>query len=58
MLEELPMCCRRCASKESAFVYPAWTHKCLKAKPMVEGCRWRSDRRLTLKEERNERPNY
>ena len=57
MLEELPMCCRRCASKESAFVYPAWTHKCLKAKPMVEGCRWRSDRRLTLKEERNQKCN-
>lgn len=58
MLDELPMCCRRCASKQSAYTYPAWTHTCLKHKPMQEGCAWRTDRRISLKEERNERKDY
>ena len=58
MLADLPTCCQCCASRQSAFVYPAWTHSCLKSKPMVEDCRWKSNRRLTFKEERNERQDY
>ena len=58
MLDELPMCCRTCANLQSEFIFPAWNRTCLKGKPMVEGCRWKADRRLTLKEERNERQDY
>jgi len=32
---------------------PAWSHKCLKVKPMVEGCNWKQARHLNFEE--NER---
>jgi len=51
--QELPMCCRQCANRESQYVFPAWDHKCLKHKPMIDGCRWKSARHLNFKE--NER---
>jgi hypothetical protein len=54
--DELPMCCRSCAHKQSQYLYPAWTHWCAKNKPMVEGCRWKTPR--THSEVRNERKDY
>jgi hypothetical protein len=54
--DELPMYCRACAHKQSQYLYPAWTHRCTKAKPMVEGCRWKTPR--THSEVRNERKFY
>lgn len=56
MTDELPMCCRACAHKQSQYLYPAWTHRCTKARPMVEGCRWKTPRTHT--EPRNERQDY
>ena len=54
--DELPMCCRACAHKQSQYLYPAWTHRCAKNKPMVDGCRWKTPRTTT--ELRNERQDY
>lgn len=54
--DELPMCCRSCAHKQSQYLYPAWTHRCGKARPMVEDCRWKTARATT--EPRNERQDY
>ena len=56
MTDELPMCCRSCAHKQSQYLYPAWTHRCAKNRPMVEGCRWKTPR--THSEVRNERKDY
>lgn len=55
-MTELPMCCRACAHKQSQYLYPAWTHRCGKGKPMVEDCRWKTARATT--EPRNERQDY
>ena len=47
------MACRQCAHRHSQYIYPAWSHKCLKTKPMVEGCNWKQARHLNFAE--NER---
>ena len=52
MNSELPMCCRTCAERQSQYVFPSWTHGCLKKQAMVEGCRWKRVRTLTIKEEK------
>lgn len=54
--DELPMCCRSCAHKQSQYLYPAWTHRCTKAKPMVESCKWKAAHHTS--EVRNERKDY
>ena len=51
--QELPMSCRQCAHRHSQYIYPAWSHKCLKVKPMVEGCNWKTARHPNFEE--NER---
>ena len=51
--QELPMSCRQCAHRHSQYIYPAWSHKCLKTKPMVEGCNWKQARHPNFEE--NER---
>ena len=56
--QELPLCCRQCAHKQSQYLYPSWSHRCIKMRPMVEGCRWKTERSLTLREGRNERKDY
>ena len=58
MLDDLPMCCRTCAHKQSQYLYPAWSHRCARAKPMVEGCRWKTGRSMTLRETRDERKDH
>ena len=50
---ELPMACRQCAHRHSQYIYPSWSHKRLKAKPMVEGCAWKQARHINFAE--NER---
>lgn len=50
-MNELPMGCRTCAHRESVAVQGHWTHHCTRRQAMVEGCRWRLARRLTLQEE-------
>ena len=57
-MDELPMCCRTCAHKRSTYQFPSWTHQCLRLKPMVERCRWKTPRNLTEREMRNERQDY
>lgn len=42
--QDLPMACRQCAHRSSQYMYPAWSHKCLKVQPMVEGCKWKTAR--------------
>ena len=37
MTPELPLCCRQCVHKQSLYLYPSWSHRCTKLKPMVEG---------------------
>ena len=54
--QELPMCCRQCAHKQSQYLYPAWSHRCTKANPMIDGCKWKTQRTHT--EVRNERQDY
>ena len=56
MSDELPMCCRSCAHRMSQYLYPAWTHRCAKAKPMVDACKWKTAHRTS--EVRNERKDY
>ncbi len=51
--QELPMVCRQCAHRHSQYVYPSWSHKCLKVKPMIEGCNWKQARHPNFAE--NER---
>lgn len=51
--QELPTCCRQCGQRKSQYLYPAWSHDCLKNKPMVEGCRWKQARHPNFEE--NER---
>lgn len=41
---ELPMCCRQCAHRISQYLFPSWTHKCARTKPMIEHCAWRQSR--------------
>jgi len=50
---DLPMCCRQCAERQSQYLYPDWSHRCLKNKPMVENCRWKTPHR-ELRNERDE----
>ena len=45
MTPELPLCCRQCAHKQSQYLYPSWSHRCTKMKPMVENCRWKTGHR-------------
>jgi len=52
--QELPLCCRQCVHKQSQHIYPSWSHRCLKSRPMVENCRWKTGHR----EPRNERKDY
>ena len=52
--QELPLCCRQCAHKQSQYIYPSWSHRCVKMKPMVENCRWKTGHR----EPRNGRQDY
>ena len=54
--QELPLCCRQCAHKQSQYLYPIWTHRCAKAKPMVDACKWKTAHRTS--EVRNERKDY
>ena len=56
MNDELPMCCRRCAHRMSQYRYPSWTHRCAKAKQMVESCKWKTPHHTS--EARNERKDY
>ena len=43
MSTDLPMCCRACRHKQSEYQFPlAWTHRCLRLKPMIDDCRWRA----------------
>ena len=51
--QELPMSCRQGAHRHSQYIYPSWSHKCLKVKPMVEGCNWKQARHPNFEE--NER---
>ena len=51
--QELPLCCRQCVHKQSQYLYPSWSHRCMKTKPMVEGCNWKQARHLNFAE--NER---
>ena len=51
--QELPMACRQCAHRISQYIYPSWSHKCGKVKPMVEGCNWKQARHINFEE--NER---
>ena len=48
--QELPMACRQCANRISQYLYPAWSHKCAKGKPMVDGCRWKQGRHQNFEE--------
>ncbi len=52
MIDELPMCCRTCVDRQSRYVFPSWTHTCLRQRQMVEGCRWKRVRTITIKEEK------
>lgn len=51
--QELPLVCRQCMHRISQYLYPAWAHKCAKAKPMIEGCKWKQVRHINFEE--NER---
>lgn len=44
------MACRQCAHRHSQYLYPTWSHKCLKTQPMVDGCRWKQARHLNFEE--------
>ena len=51
--QELPTARRQCAHRISQYIYPSWSHKCGKVKPMVEGCNWKAARHPNFEE--NER---
>ena len=53
---ELPMCCRQCAHRHSQYVFPSWTHKCLKTQPMSEGCKWKVARHPNFEDNAHARP--
>lgn len=48
---DLPLSCRQCGHRESKYLYPAWTHSCLKGKPMVDGCNWKQARHPNFEEQ-------
>lgn len=48
--DELPMSCRQCAHRHSQYIYPSWSHKRLKVKPMTEGCKWKAARHPNFEE--------
>ena len=56
--QDLPMCCRTCANRQSQYLYPSWTHRCTRAKPMVENCQWKQPRHPNLEIENNERKDH
>lgn len=45
------MSCRQCAHRHSQYIYPDWSHKCLKVKPMVEVCAWKTARHPNFEEQ-------
>lgn len=48
--QDLPVKCRQCSHRQSQYIYPAWSHRCLKAKPMTEECAWQEPRHPNFEE--------